>query len=106
MVLSPFNNGVDGFSNSGSKAFERDFRVRGETPASVRSPQAPARRANPCCKITTETTRPIKEYNPLGQIGPEEGRDLPPRGSRGNAGKYHVPKIAKNATRLEYASLR
>jgi len=67
---------VAGFANKGSRAFERDCRVRGDTLASVRSPHAPARRLNPWRKITIETSNP-------------------PMGSRGIAGKNQVPKMAK-----------
>lgn len=42
----------------GSSRRFSDWRVFGETPASVRSPQAPASKLTPCCRMTIETRRP------------------------------------------------
>lgn len=87
----------------GSKIFWSDCRVRGDTPASVRSPQAPLRRSKPCRRIITETRSPTVHQSKLRT--PVVGC-LPPIGSKGKAGKNQLPKMAKNATILEYASLR
>ena len=81
-----------------------DCRVRGDTPASVRSPQAPLRRSKPCRRIIIETRSPTEHENKTDNHTIVEC--LPPIGSRGKAGKNQVPKMAKNATTLEYASLR
>jgi len=43
---------------NGSRALRRDRRVRGETPASVRSPRASMKRPKPCLRMTIETSRP------------------------------------------------
>jgi len=90
---------LEGFSIKGTKTFARDCRVCGDTPASVRSPHAPARSPKPCRNITIDTTSPKGGINLRYNIQKE--KDLPPMGSRGNAGKIQVPKMAKNATRLE-----
>lgn len=77
------------------------------TPASVRSPHAPSRRPMPCRRITTETSKPkgvFQRIKPRGKNG--DTRHTPPMGSKGSFGNHQEPKIAKNATRLEYASLR
>ena len=47
----------------GSKIFTSDCRVRGDTPASVRSPQAPLRRSKPCRRIIIETRSPRVHQN-------------------------------------------
>ena len=48
-------------STKGSNIVVRDCRVRGDTPASVRSPQAPLRRSKPCRRIIIETRSPIQK---------------------------------------------
>ena len=49
---------VIGLSTKGSNIVMSDCRVRGDTPASVRSPQAPLRRSKPCRRIIIETRSP------------------------------------------------
>jgi hypothetical protein len=80
-----------------------------ETPASVSSPNEPRKRAMPCCRMTTETSRPevmVKSTLKMRMNVTKKKLHAPPRGSKGKAGNHHVPRIATNATALVYASLR
>ena len=55
------DEGVDedvGEFTSGSRTRVSERCVRGEIPASVRSPNALAKRLNPCCRITIDTSNP------------------------------------------------
>lgn len=55
-------------STKGSSNFMSDCRVRGDTPASVRSPQAPLRRSKACRRIIIETSSPMVHQNKLRLI--------------------------------------
>ena len=56
-------------STRGSNIVKSDCRVRGDTPASVRSPQAPLRRSKPCRSIIIETKSPIRVESEINKNG-------------------------------------
>jgi hypothetical protein len=56
---------------SGSRTRVRARCVRGDIPASVRSPNAPANRPIPCCRITIDTSSPNPRHE--HKQAPKEG---------------------------------
>jgi hypothetical protein len=96
---------LEGLLIKGAKTFARDCCVRGDTPASVRSPHAPARSPKPCRNITIDTTSPKGKINSgiqhLGSTKPTSNGIQRERGK--NPGAYDGKEC--NKTRIGVAPM-